>query len=995
PSTAPVVEPANPGVPEEPVDETPEQEEPASADPTSSSPTSSAAEEPAHSEDSSSTSTSTSPTSSTSEQPAEPESKDHIEATPQDSTSDSISFDAARKVQFYGANAVILASANQARSGHVAKLTSVDGIERYLEVDSVRTADNGNILVTFKQPNGANYAAGENTVQPGAVLELDSSGAVVDNITRHADYNASKSAVYENLRRLGPWVDIARVVANGNAVSSPSLASSQVNAVLPLDQAGARVLVMDEAGAKSVKSVKIAFDDAAPVVYPARFAGATGEIANFDVDVDGTTVRYQYSGVYLKNGLAAYAAVISRAKGLNSSQVLNSWDSAADKALLKENFEGINGHEGFRSARLERMLSAMIASQPQCVALEGVSVMGAMRECGFLNSKLTDTVQHLNWLDRAFDFDMGGTRMADWLAASSNVDRLGPAPDANTIIERSTHYKVRYRDTDGKTKRKMAYHLGSLQYAGYRLRYIYEDIVPGGNGRTIMEHLISHYTKFNTDYDAWLKASFEGLIIEPKVGMQVSTWDHLARFTYDMRDERYEEGMSIPAFMTTHAQKMYMAVLPGYIIFGNGDAYSEPANRDQRVITWEQLPGELQAFVDKLAGWLENINGVIPGFSERLEKKLYRVWDAPHNGVRSYYQDTNDAMLHRFGWLYSGRISDVAFENNYAAYRVDDFVFFGNSAFLFNYATITHEFTHLMDGGPMFNDKGRRTGGGNTEIGAESFAAGMFEQSFGMGNMAPNWTGSGFGGWDAISNNEPSRVNTPAGFQSYYAGLFDVLYTLEYAMGQAFLKLDTNSQKKLAMTTEPIGGGGGAAGRVTGYYGYNGRADLKDMEDLWDNRVVIRPAIPRNDSLGWNDYGAVGSIDTMWYVPNNDEGFSDSQSFKLQAFMMAAANGWDGMSAVVSGRKTDPQAITEATNGKYTSWKQFKLDQWDRVAREMPAEQMKALIDACEKALRSDAQRGGYTSNNALRNKILLGVKKQTNDFESSYTTVDYKTLLE
>ncbi|MDO4910091.1 MAG: ZmpA/ZmpB/ZmpC family metallo-endopeptidase, partial [Corynebacterium sp.] len=935
-----------------------------------------------------STTTGAAPTTSTTPV-SEP--TDTIATTAGDSSSKAVSFDNTSSVEFYGTRGKLAAAA----AGSVAKLTASDGAVRYVEVAGVSTAANGNTLVTLKQADGGNYADNATTVEPGAVLELDKNGGVVDNLARHADYDADLASVYKNLRAIGPWVDTARIVANAKELSSSKLATKEITALLPVTTGGAkrpRVLMMDAAGAASVDGLKVVYADGSNEIYSAHFAGASDEIANFDVTIDGTTVRYQYSGVYLQNGLSAYASVISRAKNLDASQLIADWDLAPDRALLRENYNGLNGNDGFKAKRLERMLSTMIASQPQCVALDGVAAMGTLRDCSFLYSKLNDTIRHLNWLDRAFDFDMGGTRLADWLAASPNADMLGAAPSADYVIDRSTHYQVKNKNATGK----MSYRLGSLQYAGYRLRYIYDDIVKGGSGRTILEYLISHYTDEGTDYDAWLKNNFDGLIIQPQVGKQVSPWEQLSRFAFDMRDRRYEKGMSIPAFMSTHAPQMYMAVLPGYIIFGNGQAYASPANQDQRKITWEELPGELQPFINKLAGWLENVNGVIPGFIDRLDKELYRVWDAPYKGAQSNYTDTDDPMLHRFGWIYNGRINEVAFTDDHAAHRADDYVFFGRSAFLYNYATVTHEFTHAMDGGPMFNYRGRRTDGGNTEIGAESFAAGMFEQSFGMGNMAPNWSGDGFGDWTSISNYSASRINTPEGFQSYYAGLFDVLYTLEYAMGQAFLTLDTNTQKQLALTTEPIGGGGGAAGRVTGYYGYDGKADLKTMEDLWDKHVVIRPAIPRNDYIRWNDYAAVGSIDTMWYVPNNDLGFSDSQSFKLQAFMMAAANGWDGMSAVISGRKTDAQAIREATNGQYTSWKQFKLAQWDRVAREVPQDQMNALIAACEKALKnSPPGNEKYAAQNTLRNKIILGAKTQTNDFLTSYTTVDYKGLLE
>ena len=53
-----------------------------------------------------------------------------------------------------------------------------------------------------------------------------------------------------------------------------------------------------------------------------------------------------------------------------------------------------------------------------------------------------------------------------------------------------------------------------------------------------------------------------------------------------------------------------------------------------------------------------------------------------------------------------------------------------------------------------------------------------------------------------MTNLTPDRINSPEEFQSYYKEVFDVIYTLDYLQGKAYLQLIRSSRQGLHCSTD-------------------------------------------------------------------------------------------------------------------------------------------------------------------------------------------------
>lgn len=105
--------------------------------------------------------------------------------------------------------------------------------------------------------------------------------------------------------------------------------------------------------------------------------------------------------------------------------------------------------------------------------------------------------------------------------------------------------------------------------------------------------------------------------------------------------------------------------------------------------------------------------------------------------------------------------------------------------------------------------------------------------------------------------------------------------------------------------------------------------DLKDMEDLWDNRISIRTSQNYPETVGTATDGSYGfeSFYCMnWYQSHNDNGSPDTHSFKRLGREMLGVAGYEkGYMVYMSAlSENDLDALRKITGDDTITWKNIK-----------------------------------------------------------------------
>ena len=97
-----------------------------------------------------------------------------------------------------------------------------------------------------------------------------------------------------------------------------------------------------------------------------------------------------------------------------------------------------------------------------------------------------------------------------------------------------------------------------------------------------------------------------------------------------------------------------------------------------------------------------------------------------------------------------------------------------------------------------------------------------------------------------MTNLTPDRINSPEEFQSYYKEVFDVIYTLDYLQGKAYLQLTPEQQARITLqhrygttNNHQKWNSANSTWRTIGA-GELENMNLKTLDDLWDNQDVYK-----------------------------------------------------------------------------------------------------------------------------------------------------------
>ena len=242
-------------------------------------------------------------------------------------------------------------------------------------------------------------------------------------------------------------------------------------------------------------------------------------------------------------------------------------------------------------------------------------------------------------------------------------------------------------------------------------------------------------------------------------------------------------------------------------------------------------------------------------------------------------------------------------------------------------------------------------------------------------------------GTEMTNNFSYERIDSPEKLWSYYREMFETGYVLDYLAAQAFLRLSPEEQAVVAV--QAVHTPGGANSFSTAYRALTAdevrQMDLKDLDDLWENRISIRGSLETVGTATDGSYGFESFYCMNWYQSHNDSGSPDTHSFKRLGMEMLGGGGYEAYQIYMSARsQSDLDALRQITGREDITWKDYKLGRFQQVADSLDRVawfDTEAVIGQFQAAFQRDAQDGTRSQAIAVKRTLYGMVKRATGDF--------------
>lgn len=355
--------------------------------------------------------------------------------------------------------------------------------------------------------------------------------------------------------------------------------------------------------------------------------------------------------------------------------------------------------------------------------------------------------------------------------------------------------------------------------------------------------------------------------------------------------------------------------------------------------------------------------------------------------------------------------------------------------------TYTHELTHLLVGTVWLNNNKQREG-----LEAEFYPRGLFE-TYELDEPVLNLNLIyDHNGKERFHNSSPERFKTDKDLQEYTSGLFDVLYTLDYAEANVILKKDKSDKQKWFHKLEQINdtrkrfnqGNSKATHKIDSIrkISTDEANELNTIYDLIDKNIITSryevEGLKTTGNVPSNGYYVVPLFSSNYAGVQNNNGVSGDVMMRRQAYELIAEYGYyDGLVPYLSNQYkaqadkdgkvlSDEYILGKIFEGKYATMTDFKKAMFNK--RIDKKEQLKPvsivwknqkvtidnfnklnelMTDAIESDLKNVQElptgwnniRAQNTQVELLKKEIFKAYLKETDDFNKSIYRNDHKII--
>lgn len=889
------------------------------------------------------------------------------------------------------------------------------------------------------------------------------------------EYHESNEKLYDNVSKIMPYYEIDKIVKVANRLKDSDLQTKEIQLLVPMDASGNVVTYLTKQEPNKVTELKVIYTDGSIKTYNAIYSQTYDMVASYRIPA--LHLDYNFPHYVIDADSRTVDNLTYYLKRMDYNNNLDTLTNSDDSRIYRDFYNDITSKE------LKDFVLKYLASSNTTNTTNDTGINNQIESEVKQNHQIEKALYVYNYLRRFYDLDIDGLKLYDLMLF--NTQNSGTAMTADQIT------KLFFRDENNfKTmSTNNTYQSVFSSYTNYDNLAKFIDFAVGafGHGQTTSE---------------WVKSQFKGYLVELPVSgheqeIQYTLWDHLSHPDQNHGSHLLNQILPI---LTLPKNSTYIISSPVQFIIGSQRSYiidpNDPAqfqSLKHRISTYST---RIQRYFTTAYTLLQDINLLNNLHLYHLDKRITydenggSIYNLPFSTTDDFHKNYNEVMggdgnsNFKF-WAASDGNAAVAWGDmiNWSAEGLMDGNIDPNDGTVqeYTYHTFTHETAHNIDARLWLRNQGRRF-----NAGGEDYADSNLMQSFGANDIVMNLSVDWGENCDYGSNCSPDRIDTPNEIQDFYSKVFDVIYTLDYIEALAFLQLDSQTMSDVAVQVSyPYATGEDF--NNTGYETYKAyfpdglavdearagwqaykytryrqiapekfdemkqAGNLDDINDLYDNQLMIYPGVYQMSTRGDNSYGGEGLAHVHWYQPHNDYGRPDSYALKWLAYEMLGYAGYDKgyiqynsnidpvpteiynsfgdiskgqkpSTKVDKNYKTDLIALRRITNDDDITFEEYKKNRFQEIEQKLkrlnPAIDVKAYVAKFHDAFIKDAEhakqrlsqlipdgtmnncgywcvRGvqeamGKPYSSALRQEIYQKLKKMTNDFRDDgiiYTT--------
>ena len=689
-------------------------------------------------------------------------------------------------------------------------------------------------------------------------------------------YQAERKTLYENLEKFMPFYNREQIVKDGNAVDvAHKLNQKAVLAVYPMNENGQRIIALTTETVNSVKKLRIQFErtEDKALIYDLSYIDTRSGIASYNVSQ--IPVHYNFNKYVVDTKTKQFQRLLSMATKFEFDTDIKTRVSQQDSDSVLDVYR--RNYNNVVKKELEQILVAMTASYAEYPINVNHTIAEAIVTETFENNEyLKDFLYAYNYIDRWYDFEIGGINLRDVVIFDNSILPGAKAPRglANEIVKISSKEGRQGNSTQSFYVNRISSYTGIKSISAF------------------VEYFMAAYAGYS-DVNDWIVDNFQGGVLvearpnNPKV--QYRMWNLIKSNTIQ-RDQQ----LILPVLSYKTSKNLYLASFPTALVYGNLQMYGGYKDTDE----WRNgKKAEIASQLNDYKNLYDNFAEVARNGADSINRSKFLIVDSSYNKDRNqdvfkeFYKPLQTLWGHK-----SGAVAVIHGNPNY------DYIYYNSSNFIGDLTVLNHEMAHVTDNWIWMENKGKRPGRNG-----EDYSNGFVNQAgldYNM-NFMKNYARDG----QVLSNLTPERINSQEKFKSYYKEVFDVIYTLDYLQGLAYLQLTPEQQARVTAQHR--------YGFRNNHQSWNSanstwttlsasaleNMNLQTLDDLWDNQLTIRPGhrfdLGGVNQVGINNPGAY-QIDRVsyssWYVPYVDGGTPNAQIFRRNGFELGGMFGYsDGL----------------------------------------------------------------------------------------------------
>lgn len=697
-------------------------------------------------------------------------------------------------------------------------------------------------------------------------------------------YDINRQQAYENLLLMMPFYDPEQIVKDGNLLKvEHRLNTEKIDAVYPLDSEGIRVIGLSVEDAEKITKLYIRFegDNTAAMVYNMRYIDTRNDIASYKISQ--VPIHYNFNKYVVHVDSESFLRLKATAEGYTYDADIKGrpagTDNATEVTIYNRNFENTVKPE------MQEVLISFASGYGKYPINSNHAVAQKIIDTTLVeNEHLKDFLYAYNYVDRWYDFEIGGVNLRDVVIFDNSILHVNKDP-VNLATEICRHSSVGGRQgnsTQSFYVNRISPYTGISSVSGF------------------VEYFMRAYAGYE-DVNDWIIDNFKGGIIVETLPSNPLIKSRLWQMVKS-NSVHIDQQMVLPTLSYKTSKNLYLASFPTSLVYGNLQIYSGYSDTD----AWrERKRTEMLSQLNDFKNIYDNFVNMASNGAASVNASKFLIVDSSYNKDRT--QDVFQEFYAPLRNIHGSKNGAVAFYGNDP---VRSYIYYNTDSFIGDNVTLAHEMGHVTDRWIWLENKGFRPG----RVG-EDYCNGFTNQAVLDYNM--NFMKSYSRDSDKMTNLTPQRICSQDDFQSFYKEVFTAIYTLDYLEGKAYLSLTPAQQARVTLQHR-YGRNGNyqTANSVNSTWKRVSEAEisamnLKTLDDLWDNQLTIRPGhrvelSSQNNVGSKNDPGAY-QIDKVcyasWYVPYVDGASPNAQIFRRNGYELGGILGYSkGLVRYMSGQ---------------------------------------------------------------------------------------------